>query len=265
MRPERPSDPPLRRVTLDGGPLAYADEGTGPNVLALHGLPGSSRDFRWLAPAVAPVARFVRPDLPGFGETPEATGPSTTVSARAAVAIELIERLELAPVVVAGHSMGGVVAAAVATMRPDLVRAVVLISSPGFEVHRGFKKTPFRVLKALLDPPSRGRWTLPVIKPLFARAGFRGPYPDSAYRRTVVGAFEMDFAAHAARVRGLTCPTAVAWCADDPLVEGRISRALADGSPPGPRLEFADGGHNPQKHHAVEIADAIASLASAVK
>ena len=89
--------------------------------------------------------------------------------------------------------------------------------------------------------------------------------PDSAYRRTVLGASALDFDAHAARIRALTCPTAVVWCEDDPLVEARISRALAEGSPPGPRLEFADGGHNPQKHYAVEIAEAIASLASAVK
>ena len=37
--PESPSDPPLRTVQLPGGPVSYTDEGEGPIVLCVHGVP----------------------------------------------------------------------------------------------------------------------------------------------------------------------------------------------------------------------------------
>ncbi len=56
-----PSDPPRQLVRLAGGLAAFSDEGEGPSVLAVHGLPGSGRDFRWLAPRLSPFARVPRP------------------------------------------------------------------------------------------------------------------------------------------------------------------------------------------------------------
>ena len=55
--------------------LAYTDEGTGPVVLAIHGCPGSVRDWRWLGHPLASHFRLIRLDLPGFGETPLGHSP----------------------------------------------------------------------------------------------------------------------------------------------------------------------------------------------
>ena len=46
MHPERPSDPERRKGKAAGGVFTYTDEGAGPAVVAIHGLPGSARDFR---------------------------------------------------------------------------------------------------------------------------------------------------------------------------------------------------------------------------
>jgi pimeloyl-ACP methyl ester carboxylesterase len=59
----------------------------------------------------------------------------------------------------------------------------------------------------------------------------------------------------------MRAPTLVAWAMDDPVISMATFRALADAVPPGPRLEFVDGGHNVQKTHAQEIARAIGELA----
>ena len=62
MTPESPSDPELQTVEVLGGPIAYTDEGEGQPLVAVHGLPGSVRDFRWLAPALPESIRLLRVD-----------------------------------------------------------------------------------------------------------------------------------------------------------------------------------------------------------
>ena len=71
-QPETPSDPPVLTLQLPGGPVGYTDVGDGPVVVALHGAPGSVRDWRWLGPLLEPRIRLVRVDMPGYGDTPRA-------------------------------------------------------------------------------------------------------------------------------------------------------------------------------------------------
>lgn len=44
VTPERPSDPDVRTAQLPGGSFTWTDEGQGPVLVAVHGLPGSVRD-----------------------------------------------------------------------------------------------------------------------------------------------------------------------------------------------------------------------------
>lgn len=261
-RPEQPSDPTPTRIELALGPASFTDEGAGPPIVAIHGLPGSSRDFRWLAPALVARFRVIRVDLPGFGGTPWTTRPGYAPEDRAAFVTELLEALALPPALLVGHSMGGVVAAAAAEAAPDRVRALGFVSAPGLRLHRGLRRLPRRALSAWFAGERRGRITLPVLRRAFAMMGFRGPYPDEALVHTLHGVAALDLEVHARRLRALRTPSAVIWCADDPLIEPEIPEELARTVPDGPRLRFEAGGHNPQKHHATEIAEALAAWAA---
>lgn len=68
-------------------------------------------------------------DLPGFGLSERIPAPGTphTVAAMAEVVAEIIDDRFDAPVVAAGVGLGGEVAAEIAVIQPDLIRAVVLI------------------------------------------------------------------------------------------------------------------------------------------
>src|SRR5512145_287687 len=103
------SDPPLREVELPQGRVAYTDEGPagGPALIAVHGVPGSVRDFRYLAPRLTDAVRLVRVDLPGFGGSPPVDAAVRTLTGRARVVRELAEVLRLERFGVIGHSMGG--------------------------------------------------------------------------------------------------------------------------------------------------------------
>ena len=58
----------------------------------------------------------------------------------------------------------------------------------------------------------------------------------------------------------LRAPTLTAFCDDDPFIEPEIQEELGALVPVGPRLRWAEGGHNVQKTHAVEVAEALLSM-----
>jgi len=226
-------------------------------VLAVHGLPGGLRDFRWLAPALSPHFRVVRMDLPGFGGTPWTTRPGYAPSDRAAFVAELSRALELPPAIVLGHSMGGVVATALASQAPDRVRALGFVAAPGLRPHRAFRRMPRRALSGWFAGDARRRITMPALRRAFSALGFRGPYPDHELLHTLHGVAALDFREHAQRLQALRVPAALFWCEDDPLIEPAIPDELSSVVPEGPRHSFPRGGHNPQKHQASEIAEAL--------
>jgi pimeloyl-ACP methyl ester carboxylesterase len=112
-------------VPVAGGSLHVTSwEGTGPPVLAIHGITSSG----WAWPFLASVLDrpLVAPDLRGRGRSNSLPGPYG-LAAHAEDCAAVIEAVSDQRVVVVGHSMGGFVATVLAARRPDLVRALVLV------------------------------------------------------------------------------------------------------------------------------------------
>lgn len=260
MTPQAPSDPPLKTLELNGHRLAYTDEGAGPVLLAVHGVPGSLKDFRWLAPALEGV-RFVRVDLPGFGETPLSLEPRPDVPSRAKVVVRVLEALGLEAVTVLGHSFGGPVAAHAALLAGARVKGLALLASVGHRAHRG--KRQFGAWKLLSFgfrlPPIR-RAMLPKLREAYVRSGFPRSMTDETLVNTLHRVAHTDLALTGRTVRAVRVPTLVAWTKDDPLVEDALSAELAGLAAPGPRLAFPEGGHNLQKTQAVELGAALSAF-----
>lgn len=101
----------------------YDSGGEGVPVVFQHGLCG---DVGQTAEAFPddPLLRMITLECRGHGASQAGQGFSIATFADDLVA--LIERLELAPVIVGGISMGAAVASRIAVRRPDLVRALVL-------------------------------------------------------------------------------------------------------------------------------------------
>jgi pimeloyl-ACP methyl ester carboxylesterase len=111
-------------ITLPSGvTLAYDDCGSGCPVVFLHAFP-LDRTLWQPQQALRDVCRVVALDLPGFGESPLAA-PFTIDGVADIVAAFLVE-LKISPAVVAGLSMGGYVALALARRHPDQLRALIL-------------------------------------------------------------------------------------------------------------------------------------------
>lgn len=102
--------------------------GSGPTVVLVHGL--GSRSGHWMAVArrLARHHHVVLVDLPGHGDT-DMPEPFSLEQAEFALDRAIAEASS-GPVVLVGHSLGGVVAAAEAMDHPGRVRSLVLVEAP---------------------------------------------------------------------------------------------------------------------------------------
>lgn len=253
-RPEAPSNAPREHMIIRGRTASFIREGErGPPLVILHGLPGGVRDFRWLTPALMP-RQAIRLEMPGSGDT-DVSLCDVSVTSRAAFVLEFMRALGVERAVLVGHSMGGVVAAAAANLEPDRVLGVGFISSPGLRVHRGFKMAPYPLIARILRNPLGERLMRSVLERSFIAGGFRhSTAKERAHTLQCVAATSM--AEHVTSLNTLEQPRFSAYCLDDPLVDPEILRDTARALG-GPCLELADGGHNPQKPHANELAEAL--------
>ena len=120
------------RITANGIEIHFVEQGEGPLVLFLHGFPESWYSWRHQMPAVADAGyRAVALDMRGYGQSskPEAIA-SYSISHLVGDVIGAVAALGHDQAVIVGHDWGGPVAWYSALMRPDVVRAVAVLSVP---------------------------------------------------------------------------------------------------------------------------------------
>jgi pimeloyl-ACP methyl ester carboxylesterase len=258
------SDPDPQFLERPSGRLAFVDEGPrdAPALFAVHGVPGSVRDFRYLAPQLTPRVRFVRVDLPGFGASPPDARAIASFEGRVEVLVGLADHLGLARFAVLGHSMGGGTALLTASRHRQRVSALVLLASIGLRPHRGLGMSPrrFGLLSHGFAIPGVSRFLTRAARERYRRRRFPGA--DTISPRTFAIQFRAisaaDFPAIHAAATGPLPPTLLAWAKDDAMVESAIEEELAAVMPGVRTLVYEEGGHNIQKTQAPSLAQAIA-------
>lgn len=114
-------------VPVEGGALAvWRWGGGGPAVIAAHGITSSHQAWAVVGDLVASELTLLAPDLRGRGDSAAVQGPSD-MRRHARDLLAVLDHLGIAEAVVAGHSMGGFVAAAFAAQHPDRTRGAVLV------------------------------------------------------------------------------------------------------------------------------------------
>ena len=117
-------DGPVRHLDL-GGPAGA------PVVLCVHGLGGSALNWGLLAPFLSGSHRVLAVDLFGHGGSGVPTGSRPdAVTADRRLLDRFVREVVREPVVLLGHSMGGVLAVLQATAAPETIRRLVLLSPP---------------------------------------------------------------------------------------------------------------------------------------
>ena len=143
-RRDRRFQPPGRLVDVDGYRLHVTDEGQGgPTVVVISGAGDSSASWLTVRKAVAGFTRVLAYDRPGLGSSDP--GPAPDPVGSVAELHTLLARVRApGPYVLAGHSLGGLLARLYAIRYPEQVAGLVLIDS----THE-FLKTDKRFLQGM--------------------------------------------------------------------------------------------------------------------
>lgn len=258
-----PSLPDLRFVAVDSaacglaGPrLSYMEAGQGPVVLCLHGIGANSMGWRYVLAGLAPSARVIAWNAPGYlmSDPFAAEAPRAEDYARAAVA--LLDALGIdTPVHVVGSSFGSLVGAALAACHPDRVSRLVLLGTSRGQRWKGDEeRARMLAMRAAsiagggvalarsrwqaLVAPDTGALVAGLVQGMVAATDARGLMP--AARATDIADVVADFAPR------IVAPTLVVTGTEDrvnpPEVGAAVAAAIA-----GSRLEHPVGiGHLPE-------------------
>jgi pimeloyl-ACP methyl ester carboxylesterase len=113
---------PSARIGID------AKAARGHELVLLHGQPGSAADWQQVTARLPTWLHVVAADRPGYGSS---RLPAGGLSANARAVLDDLDARDVERAVLVGHSYGGGVALWAASIAPDRVAAVVLLSSVG--------------------------------------------------------------------------------------------------------------------------------------
>jgi pimeloyl-ACP methyl ester carboxylesterase len=197
-------------------------EGDGDTLLFLHGADGLGGWPRFLG-SLARKFRVIAPDHPGFGRS-EGLEHVDDVVDLALYYTEFIAAMGLDQPYLMGHSLGGMIAAEVAAIAPDVASKLVLIAPLGLwlddhPVMDFFAATAEELATAMFHDPgsaiAKEMMTLPPdregqleavlerTKNLSAAGKFLWPIPDKGLQK---------------RIHRIAAPTLLLWGASDRLV-----------------------------------------------
>lgn len=140
---------PVKTIKLNSETIAYADEGSGEEtVLFVHGLSSNLDSWKKNIAGLSSDYRCIAIDLPGYGKSSRSK-TDYSLSEYAGILNEMVEKMDLKNVVLAGHSMGGQIAMHSVIKYPETYKKMVLIAPAGIETFTAQEAT---VMKASYTP-----------------------------------------------------------------------------------------------------------------
>lgn len=239
-----PTRTSVQLPSIGAVPITFTQTGTGHPVLLLHGGGGPQTVLGWADQLAAqhPV-RVLTPVHPGWNGTQRPDGLSTIRQLAELYAAWLAE-LDLTGVTVVGNSIGGWIAAELATLDSPRVSRVVLVDAVGLDVpgHPVAAPTSPRELAELAyhDPDRFG------VDPSRLSAEARASMAANQQVLRHYAGTTMTDPTLPDRLGQVNTPTLVVWGDSDRISDLEVGRAYADAIP-GARFELLpEAGHLPQ-------------------
>ena len=133
-----------------GQRLFYRSAGTGNPLVLIHGHAASGAAWQRVLPFLAQHYQVIRVDLPGYGRS-QFTGP-WRLRAIAPLLIRWLQQMDLQPVALIGHSMGGAIATHLTASAPELVDRLMLVNAAGLPLHASLPTLAARSVSTFFQP-----------------------------------------------------------------------------------------------------------------
>jgi pimeloyl-ACP methyl ester carboxylesterase len=265
LAPAQPSDPPL------------------PTVLLLHGANLCSEDMRMaLGERLAQRLRVIIPDRPGQGYSAPGCGPLASPAYQVTLIREVLREIGVrGPLIVVGHSFGGLIALRYTLDNPDTVRGLVVINPTTHPRPHGIRWVQ-RAFDVLMKPSINYTVLPPMFMAMTGRVAariFRPERPPTDYvdrSRLELALMAKRFSGslqeysglrdqltdHVPRYPAVRVPTVIVAGSADPVVPPQLhAEALAQALPQARLVRLAGAGHMAHHAHAEAIAAEIERLA----
>lgn len=204
----------------------HAGPPNGQSLVLLHGMSTSGDSFREYMHSLADEYHLIAPDIPGFGFSGN-TEPYTIDHLIEWLA-SLIDKLALEPLILLGHSFGGILASAYALAYPEDISKLILLSPALFVGHtippfarrigesRAVAETGIALSRVLLERQIRTQFYQPEQ---MADSIWDRRRADYSRARATAAAFNAAAALDITpRLTNLDKPTLVMWGNDDPVL-----------------------------------------------
>ena len=260
-------------LRIAGSPLHVRVGGEGSPLFLLHGGgPGTSGEgWREVMYLLAPHHRVIAPDYPGFGHSaiPEA---APGIGRLAELTLELMDTLCIDRAAFAGHSMGAIVAATVATRAPQRVTHLALIAPGGGSYGVKYESQGIAAIARAAQDPTEAN-----VRAIVELMSARPELYDAEVKKRMkflerpgivdiqrqLAAARGDSKANAVeppsalgdKVRGLDIPIALLWGEHERFNPGEIGPAIHAALPAQASYHLIPGaGHNVQYDRAGIVA-----------
>ncbi len=250
---------PAPDLGFHAAPVTIADHGkptrlhvdragrSGPAIIMLHGLGGTSQGWHAIAPRLAARFRVHMPDMLGFGRSDKPLGADYGLPAQARRIRAYMRRAGIRRATLVGNSIGGTVALHLARLDPGLVDRLVLIATPIAveelpaikfaaavpDLAQAFERTvPAPILVSIGNGAAFPQGARPPAFEISGQAAALGsPGGKEAVIATIKSMIATDSTRFRRAVRGIAKPALVITCDDDTIVPPDQSRELARSLP----------------------------------
>jgi pimeloyl-ACP methyl ester carboxylesterase len=269
----------LQHVSIHGHDVGYRGGGSGPVVVLIHGMAGSSVTWEPILDELAEHCTVVAPDLLGHGDSDKPRG-DYSLGAHASSIRDLLTALGHDRATIVGQSFGGGVAMQFAYQYPERCERLVLVASGGLgqEVALLLRALTLPGAEHLMPIACNGRVRDAgnAVTGLLDRIGLR-PVPviaemwrsfaslsDAETREAFSHTLRAVVDLHGQRVNAsdrlylaAAVPTLIVWGDRDPIIPMAHGIAAHEAIP-GSRLEIFEGaGHYPHCEQPERFADLL--------
>jgi pimeloyl-ACP methyl ester carboxylesterase len=269
----------VQHVSIHGHDVSYRGGGSGPVVVLIHGMAGSSVTWEPILDRLAEHCTVIAPDLLGHGESDKPRG-DYSLGAHASSIRDLLTALGHDRATIVGQSFGGGVAMQFAYQYPERCERLVLVASGGLgqEVALLLRALTLPGAEHLLPIACNGRvrdagnavtgWLdriglrpVPVVAEMWRSfASLSDGETREAFAHTLRAVVDL----HGQRVNAsdrlylaAAVPTLIVWGDRDPIIPMAHGIAAHEAIP-GSRLEIFEGaGHYPHCEQPERFADLL--------
>ena len=153
-----------RSAVAAGITMRWLEDGEGPAVVFVHGIPTGPELWRHVLPRLAGTRRLAWEMVGYAGSIPEGAGADISVAAQADHLVAWLDAMGIERAVLVGHDLGGGVAQIAAVRAPSRCAGLVLVNSIAYD-----------------------SWPIPSVRAIRGAAGLVGRLPSGVFRPVFAG------------------------------------------------------------------------------